>query len=271
MTEAHAVPAAPSPATPAPAARPRASALIPLLCAVVALECALALAGTACEERVREAARYGTLPAWLTAGAPPERAADTAFETAAYALTCLARILQTALVFVWVRRTRLDPPAGLRLGGSARAAGVALGFLGLVALGAAGLELAFRLLFDSGFVLPVLLGGGPDPAYGAWPHFTVALAAQGVCGPVAEEAICRGLVYAPLRDRLGIPRAVVLSAMVFAAIHRNFDPIPFTMIATGGVLFAAAYQAGRGLAAPILFHAAYNGLVVALRHPGWWA
>lgn len=86
--------------------------------------------------------------------------------------------------------------------------------------------------------------------YGAWSMLRVLL-----IYPVLEELWYRGLLYTPLRRERGRTIAILLTTLIFAFSHGMF---PVTQL-LGGIIFAFAYEARRGLVAPILLHFAGNG------------
>jgi ABC-2 type transport system permease protein len=94
------------------------------------------------------------------------------------------------------------------------------------------------------------------PAPGLWLVGLAVLAA-----PVFEEAIFRGLVFGGLRRSVGFPAAALASAAIFAVVHP-----PIAVIPVFGLALVAAYVYERThlLLAPMVTHAVYNAVVVAL-------
>lgn len=82
-----------------------------------------------------------------------------------------------------------------------------------------------------------------------------------VVGPLAEEAFFRGYVYRRLRRLAGLPTALLVSSIAFAAIHWNVSG--FLVYVALGVVFALAYERSGRLAAPIVSHMLLNATVVA--------
>jgi membrane protease YdiL (CAAX protease family) len=107
----------------------------------------------------------------------------------------------------------------------------------------------------------------------------VALVAIAI-GPAtatAEEILFRGLLYRWFRERIGVPSAALLSAVLFAASHLYFvvpggfpGEIMTLEIVVFGVIAAGLYQASGSLWPSILFHALNNASVVltAVLPPG---
>lgn len=79
--------------------------------------------------------------------------------------------------------------------------------------------------------------------------------------PILEEIWYRGLLYTPIRRERGRAVAVILTALIFAFAHGNAVPVNQFL---GGLIFAIAYEARRGLLAPILLHMAGNGALALL-------
>ena len=122
------------------------------------------------------------------------------------------------------------------------------------------------------FVLLVLVVGGVVNAF-HWkpspqPVFTLYLS-EGrrvvvrtllllavVIGPLAEELFFRGFLYRWLRIRIGVRRALALSALLFALLH--MDAVAFVPILGLGLLFGWVYEQTGSLAAPIAIHVFHN-------------
>ena len=76
--------------------------------------------------------------------------------------------------------------------------------------------------------------------------------------PIMEEILFRGALYRALREHVGAPKAAVLSAVVFAAVHLNVAS--FAPILVLALFLAFAYEWTGSLWAPILVHAWFNFL-----------
>lgn len=81
-------------------------------------------------------------------------------------------------------------------------------------------------------------------------------------GPLVEEVIFRGLVYAGLRQRMGGVPAAILSGLLFAGIHG--DPQGILILATLGCLFAFLYERTGSVWPAAAAHGLWNGSVTAL-------
>ena len=84
----------------------------------------------------------------------------------------------------------------------------------------------------------------------------------GIISPVAEEIFFRGILFGFFR-RWGATTAVVLSTILFVLPHLKRGAIPVTQM-VGGVVFAAAYEKEKSLAAPIIIHSLGNLSIFSL-------
>ena len=74
--------------------------------------------------------------------------------------------------------------------------------------------------------------------------------------PYVEELLYRGIVYGRIRDWLGVPIAIVVSAIIFGAIHMNF--VQFVYATVFGVLLAWFAEMSDGIWGAVLAHMAAN-------------
>ena len=86
--------------------------------------------------------------------------------------------------------------------------------------------------------------------------FAMALLTVGLIAPVVEEAFFRGFIFAGLRPRLGLRRATVLSAALFAIAHLLPSSIPPIFVL--GLVFASLYQQTDSIWPSILLHGFIN-------------
>jgi membrane protease YdiL (CAAX protease family) len=84
----------------------------------------------------------------------------------------------------------------------------------------------------------------------------------GIISPVVEEIFFRGILFGFFR-RWGATTAVVLSTILFVLPHLKRGAIPVTQM-VGGVVFAAAYEKEKSLAAPIIIHSLGNLSIFSL-------
>lgn len=90
-----------------------------------------------------------------------------------------------------------------------------------------------------------------------------------VVAPVTEEFLFRGVLFRSVRDRYGVWPGAIASALVFGVIHYVPGPWPdnlalqITMVVTGLGL-AWVYEWRKTLLAPVVGHAAFNLIAVAV-------
>ncbi len=158
-----------------------------------------------------------------------------------------------ALIAVWKAKPRhlgLTPGRtrdGLRA--SLFASAVALGLLGL-ALG------VFLLLRAAGAGLAL-----PEPSRATSVQRWQAAALTLLAYPILEEWIYRGILYPPLEKAVGRPAAVVLSGVVFQALHLTYG-LAWPHYFVGGMILAWVFARSRSLIYPVLLHALWNLLVL---------
>lgn len=83
-----------------------------------------------------------------------------------------------------------------------------------------------------------------------------------VIGPIFEEIFFRGFAYAALKRRLGVVKAMVLTAAVFAGFHMNltaFVPIFFL-----GLFLCYLYESTGSLVPSISAHILHNSIMVVM-------
>lgn len=83
-----------------------------------------------------------------------------------------------------------------------------------------------------------------------------------IVAPAAEEILFRGILLPLLMKRLGAGPAVILSSALFALIHLHVPSFfPLFVLAAG---LALAYIYTRSLWVPIMMHALFNGINLAV-------
>jgi membrane protease YdiL (CAAX protease family) len=84
--------------------------------------------------------------------------------------------------------------------------------------------------------------------------------------PLVEETVFRGLLFQSVRRRLGLVAAMVISALVFAYVHVELisNPPAIVGLVALGLWLAGAFHRTGSLVVPIVTHATYNGLVLAI-------
>lgn len=178
------------------------------------------------------------------------------------AVTPLVFIAVTAVFVLWpsalpgLRLT--DGPGTLRN----LAAGLAIGVpTWVVAMLVAGLiALAYQAITGSppeGDQMVLELIGRIPPA--------VAFVAVGLLAPVGEELFFRGAVFNAWEREYGMQRALIGSALLFAAIHLVDGAwLAFAPILVVGLVLGVAYARTRSLPMTIGIHASFNLISTAL-------
>ena len=85
--------------------------------------------------------------------------------------------------------------------------------------------------------------------------------------PFLEEILHRGVVYGRLRRYMKMWPAVVLSALVFAALH--FNIVQFTYAFLLGIVFALFVEKTGHIYPAVLGHVLANGIAVIRTETGW--
>lgn len=85
--------------------------------------------------------------------------------------------------------------------------------------------------------------------------FQMDLAAL-VVAPVAEEFFFRGVLYRSLRQKMGVPWALLVSGFIFAVFHGDISLLaPLTV---AGIALGAMYEKTQSLVTPIAGHMLFN-------------
>ena len=87
-----------------------------------------------------------------------------------------------------------------------------------------------------------------------------------IYAPIMEELFFRGIIFQKLAIKKSIATGLLISAILFAAIHFRFDFIPLCL---SGVITAILYFKTKQLATSIIFHFTYNLMVVLKRLYDW--
>lgn len=80
--------------------------------------------------------------------------------------------------------------------------------------------------------------------------------------PLLEEVLFRGVLLAVLRRHLGPAGGIVVSALLFMAVHQQ--PVTFLPLFWLGLILGFVYHYTGSLAAPVALHALHNGLQFGL-------
>lgn len=87
-------------------------------------------------------------------------------------------------------------------------------------------------------------------------NLAMAIFVVAILAPVSEELFFRGFVYSALRNKLGVTKAVMLSAAIFSFFH--LIPLLFIPLMVIGVALALLYEYKKSLVTPIIMHAFNN-------------
>ncbi|MCX6357162.1 MAG: CPBP family intramembrane metalloprotease [Candidatus Aureabacteria bacterium] len=93
------------------------------------------------------------------------------------------------------------------------------------------------------------------------PSMIFLLAFVCVAGPVIEELFFRGFAYRALRRGIGRWPAILVTAILFAALHANLAV--FLPIIALGILLAWVFETSGSLLPSIVIHICQNGVAVA--------
>lgn len=88
------------------------------------------------------------------------------------------------------------------------------------------------------------------------PGFMVQIFCVGVCLPIVEEMMFRGLIYQRMRSDFGVWKAICLSAAVFGIYHGNIVQMLYAFIS--GIVLAYAMEFYGTLWASITIHIGMN-------------
>ena len=94
------------------------------------------------------------------------------------------------------------------------------------------------------------------------PFVVAAVLLTAVLTPLWEEVLFRGAILTGLLLRFGPFVAIVLSAAVFASVHLVVLTFPYLF--SLGIALALLRRFHRNLWAPVVLHAANNGLVALI-------
>ncbi|MEF8788007.1 MAG: CPBP family intramembrane glutamic endopeptidase [Planctomycetota bacterium] len=80
--------------------------------------------------------------------------------------------------------------------------------------------------------------------------------------PVVEETVFRGVLYLPIRSRLGPVAAGLIVSIIFAAIHHYVWGFPQLLVI--GLILTAVFEATGTLLVPVAVHALYNVAIMCV-------
>jgi membrane protease YdiL (CAAX protease family) len=89
----------------------------------------------------------------------------------------------------------------------------------------------------------------------SWVFFSL-LGLAVIVAPLVEELVFRGGIFRYLKGRFSMPAAILISALLFGAVHGNLQSFP-GLVAVG-ICLAIAYELSGNIKIPIVFHALFN-------------
>ncbi len=166
-----------------------------------------------------------------------------------------ASVCAFALIYA-IAGPRLWREAGWLPYSTLRAYGLAVwAFLALPALVVAA-ALLQRLFMDE---LPMSENPALAIAHGvsSWGERVLMLITLAVAAPLVEETLFRGVLWAPLRPRLGATGTILLTSAIFGAMHFDFMVLPQLFLI--GVGCAVLRELTGSLKASMILHGLWNG------------
>ncbi|MDE7013660.1 MAG: CPBP family intramembrane metalloprotease, partial [Kineothrix sp.] len=94
--------------------------------------------------------------------------------------------------------------------------------------------------------------------------FLVMLALMGILGPLSEELVCRGIIYHGYKRTGTMMQALVLSSMIFALMHMNFNQAAYAFVI--GIAMVLLVEATGSIWSSILVHITFNSQQVCLMY-----
>ena len=94
--------------------------------------------------------------------------------------------------------------------------------------------------------------------------FFVIFTLMGILGPMGEELVCRGIVYHGYKRTGTMMQALLLSSMIFALMHMNFNQAAYAFAI--GVAMVLLVEATGSIWSSILVHVTFNSQQVCLMY-----
>lgn len=94
--------------------------------------------------------------------------------------------------------------------------------------------------------------------------FLIMLFIIGIFGPFSEELVFRGIVYQGYRKSGAAFRAMILSAVLFALMHMNFNQAAYAFVI--GLMLVLLVEATGSLWSSVAFHMLFNSQQVCLMY-----
>ncbi|BCJ91390.1 hypothetical protein IZ6_21250 [Terrihabitans soli] len=136
----------------------------------------------------------------------------------------------------------------------------------LIAAVCVALTVCFEFWLSSTFPVVAELGALPSENTAALPENTaliLSIIAAVIGAPLAEELVFRGFVFTAVRERWGFAWALVLSSVLFAAMHFEPTGLYALIVLPSAFLLGWLREKTGGIYAPILIHAVFNTIACA--------
>lgn len=145
-------------------------------------------------------------------------------------------------------------------------------YAGFMILAISVLVTIFILFEKTGMIEPSItanLAGKPDLCDGmgelkfllenSIPRFILSLVSMCILAPIIEEIFFRRFLFVALRKKMNFTLALLISSILFMAVHPNM-----LLGAIGGIYLGYVYEKGKSLPANILIHSAVNFVTIAI-------
>ena len=90
----------------------------------------------------------------------------------------------------------------------------------------------------------------------------VQLISSGICGPIIEELIFRGIVYNKLKEFNKPFTAVLFCSVIFAIVHNNIINVIYAFLISFILIYV--YEKYKTLKAPIIVHMSLNIIIILM-------
>lgn len=98
------------------------------------------------------------------------------------------------------------------------------------------------------------------------PGIVLEILSVGICVPIVEELLYRGIVYGRLSDWVGNPAAMVISSLIFGALH--FNLVQFVYASIMALLLVFFLEKSHSLWGAVLGHVGANLLTILRAETG---
>ena len=166
------------------------------------------------------------------------------------------------LLFLWlfflIRRKKFHVETGMVFFQKSLIPSIVLFSLGITAFLNTALNLLPESWLDAYSESSSSLGQGP---------FLQTLIATGICAPVLEEIIFRGLIFSRLKRAMPLWVSIVISSLLFGIAHGQILWMAYTFCL--GVLFCVIVERTGSILSTMLVHAIFNSLGTCLSYSGY--